>query len=134
MKRVNIAGWCRAAMLAVPMFVLGSGFVDTGVSYLNPSGGKVVPGEWNKNFDSALAMADKENIPLVAVYGGASCGACGSYANNPAATPFPSPRRASPWSFRTARRGRCTAPDTPLGFGRCGHFGRRTPPPSSPPR
>lgn len=76
MKRVNIAGWCRAAMLAVPMFVLGSGFVDTGVSYLNPSGGKVVPGEWNKNFDSALAMADKENIPLVAVYGGASCGAC----------------------------------------------------------
>ena len=44
--------------------------------YLKPSEGAVVPGEWNRNFDKALEMANAQNIPLVVFSGGLSCGAC----------------------------------------------------------
>ena len=43
---------------------------------INPSTGKVVPGEWNRNFDEAKALADSEHIPLIVFYGGVSCGVC----------------------------------------------------------
>ena len=40
------------------------------------SDGILTPGEWNSNFDGALAVADIYNIPLLVFYGGLSCGKC----------------------------------------------------------
>lgn len=40
------------------------------------STGKVILGEWNRNFDEARAKADSEHIPMIVFYGGLSCGVC----------------------------------------------------------
>lgn len=63
-----------AAALALPP--LGASALQILTPIIEPSTGKVVPGEWNKNFDQAKAKADSEHIPLIVFYGGVSCGVC----------------------------------------------------------
>ena len=40
------------------------------------SDGVLTPGEWNSNFEGALAVADIYGVPLLVFYGGLSCGKC----------------------------------------------------------
>ena len=56
--------------------VLPCAGLNIGEDIIEASTGPVVLGEWNKNFSTALAMADEQNIPLLVFYGGVSCGVC----------------------------------------------------------
>ena len=40
------------------------------------SKGALALGEWNNNFNGALAIADAHHVPLLVFYGGLSCGKC----------------------------------------------------------
>ena len=40
------------------------------------SKGALALGEWNNNFNGALAIADSCHVPLFVFYGGLSCGKC----------------------------------------------------------
>lgn len=62
------------ALLAAAPF--GAAALEIQEQVINPSTGKVVPGEWNRNFDEAKALADSEHIPMIVFYGGMSCGVC----------------------------------------------------------
>ena len=71
-------GWVRhwlfaAAVVSAALHGYGIGISE---DIIEASTGPIVLGEWNKNFSSALSMANSKNIPMVVFYGGVSCGVC----------------------------------------------------------
>ena len=69
----GITAMVVALLATTPFSVSALGLQE---QVINPSTGKVVPGEWNRNFDEAVALANSEHIPLIVFYGGVSCGVC----------------------------------------------------------
>lgn len=65
------------AVLAVAAFSLNVAFgIGFTKEYIEASTGTVVPGEWNRRFDDAKALADSQHIPMVVFFGGLSCSVC----------------------------------------------------------
>lgn len=69
-------GIAAAAVALLATAPFGASALEIQEQVINPSTGKVVPGEWNRNFNEARALADSEHIPLIVFYGGMSCGVC----------------------------------------------------------
>lgn len=63
-----------AAVLSLAMAEVRA--ISLSPTLLPVSDGTLTPGEWNSNFEGALAVADIYNIPLLVFYGGLSCGKC----------------------------------------------------------
>lgn len=67
-----------SAIFAAAFSVVGTvnGELTQAPVLLPVSNGVLRLGEWNSNFNGALAAADAYNIPLLVFYGGLSCGKC----------------------------------------------------------
>lgn len=71
---VKRLGAVAAALLSLSAAAAGG--ISLSQVLLPVSDGVLTPGEWNSNFDGALAAADVYNVPLLVFYGGLSCGKC----------------------------------------------------------
>ena len=69
--------WALAAVCAAVSGIVGAGSFQ-GVSYTSGA----VRGKWTSSFKSAKEAADRDNIPLVAIWVSSECGFCKSLAGN----------------------------------------------------
>lgn len=73
MKNFRKSAWAVAFAAFVACDAVAIGLAP---EILPVSTGEIKLGEWNRNFNGGLAIADAFHVPLVVFYGGLSCGKC----------------------------------------------------------
>lgn len=72
-KKIGLCILCSAVL---SLCGASEGGLSQTAVLLPVSKGVLTPGEWNSNFQGALAVADAYHVPLLVFFGGLSCGKC----------------------------------------------------------